>query len=210
MKEILFDYYHRCKTYGDEPVDHSINKPSLTAGCENYEATPIGLVHLCIRVLIQRGVELNSFNFFDIGCGKGRVILEVMKYEFVAIEGIEISAKLVVQTRKNLENARFFNAKCRSITIRQGSAEQVYLGQRDAILYMFHPFSSEVMVRFVDNIIEQINLSGCNIYLIYYNPLCHELLAAREEFSSIFYADRVPDWSERHACPLAIYSIGKS
>ena len=46
-------------------------------------------------------INFNEYNFLDLGCGKGKVMLLASKFRFKKITGIEIDKKIIVNAKKN-------------------------------------------------------------------------------------------------------------
>jgi SAM-dependent methyltransferase len=160
-----------------------------------------------MRLLLAHELETGNCAFYDIGCGKGRVLLEAMKYNFLRVEGADISAALVEIARANIANARFLGRRCGPISIYQAKAEDIHFGDQDTVIYLFHPFDSTLMNLFVASILRQLGSQQRAAYILYYNPICQRLFDESAHFERVLRLDRVPLWNDEHACALAIYKF---
>jgi SAM-dependent methyltransferase len=86
-------------------------------------------------------------NFTDIGSGKGKACFYASrKMDFEQITGIEFSKPLVDIAEKNRE--RF---KMRNISFIHGDASRFRLPDGATLVFMFNPFDSVVLERFIEN-----------------------------------------------------------
>jgi SAM-dependent methyltransferase len=74
------------------------------------------------------------FTFVDLGCGKGRVLVLADHAGFKKIIGVELSRKMVVAARANLERLRI------PATIIHGDAGLYQLPTEPCVVFMYNPF----------------------------------------------------------------------
>ena len=131
-------------------------------------------------------VDYPSTTFVDIGCGKGRGVLVAMGFPFRKVVGVELSPVTSAIARKNLEIflARG-DAKCRDVEILNQNALEFPLPDSNVAFYLFHPFHSEVLERFVDHVSEGLRRSAepRSVVLAYSMllPTSANVLAARPD-----------------------------
>lgn len=99
----------------------------------------------------------------DVGCGKGRAILWMLKhYKVKRIFGIELNDEVAEQTSKRFE-------KFNNVTIIKGDAiENIPL--EGSIFYLYNPFVGSVMKNF-KNQLEELFYLKKTITIVYHNPI---------------------------------------
>jgi len=153
-----------------------------TAGFQNSESK---LYHhyqaASYRVLFQifnRLTHLQSeFSFYDIGCGKGRVLFVAGMRGFKHIYGIEMNPKLLELAKTNLETLND-DQKIR-IHFSQENALDFNYDNRKAIYFLFNPFNAEILEQVLDRILLQ-NKQAC--YFVYMNPI-HKAVFYRKKIT---------------------------
>ncbi|GAC1388367.1 MAG: hypothetical protein NVSMB31_02230 [Vulcanimicrobiaceae bacterium] len=107
--------------------------------------------------------------FVDVGSGMGRVVLLASHYAFKQILGVEISPALHEIARENLANYRDARQRCRDIRLVRADAGSYRLPTGNLLLYLYNPFESVMVERFVQQIATQ--LQGRDAVLIYHTPV---------------------------------------
>jgi len=105
--------------------------------------------------------------FIDLGCGKGRVLLVAANFGFKQVIGVEFSHELAEIAKKNLRKMGIANA-----AVVQTDAAKYRFPDSDMVVYLFNPFSEEVMQTVISNLRESL---AKKIYVIYVNPRCARL-----------------------------------
>lgn len=160
-----FDLEHGTETSGLEPLwKLSIDSPNARYG-ERYEATtPQEL----LAVLEFLKVPAKDFSFIDLGCGKGRTLIVAARFGFGKVIGVEFAQELAATAQANIASQALHNA-----VVLQADAAQFAFPQGGKVVYLYNPFSSEVLSRVLDN------LRACSdeaLYLVYKSPRCAALL----------------------------------
>jgi SAM-dependent methyltransferase len=119
---------------------------------------------------------LEQFTFIDLGCGKGRTLVMAAQMRFAEVIGVEFARELVETARRNFEILGL------SGTIIQQDAADFEFPARNIVVYMYNPFSEEVMMKVLHNI--RATRSGVT-YIIYKVPLCADMLDKSEWLTSI-------------------------
>ncbi len=115
--------------------------------------------------------ESNEYSFFDIGCGKGKVLLVASKYRYHEklkdMHGVEINELLVDIAHENFKRMRL--RPCQILT---ESAATIDLGNinKKMILYLYNPFDEYLLKKFLKNQ----TFSDCII--IYNNPVYDQVI----------------------------------
>jgi tRNA1(Val) A37 N6-methylase TrmN6 len=132
--------------------------------------------------------------FLDLGCGKGRVLLFAITEGFKYIRGVEFSPILQNIAKKNCE--QFLAKKCLSQQKRrQKLRQQIQILEMDArdyqflgdegIIFMFDPFSKEVLKTVIKNMKKSLAEQKNNLTIIYRSPVHKELFDRDSDFSLI-------------------------
>lgn len=127
---------------------------------KHYQASFSGELKRAFRQL-RSLCDTSAYTFFDIGCGKGKVLILAEKYLHCAnIVGVELNSALVDTARKNLKKLSI-DAEVVEANARDFNGYKPY-----SIVYICDPFGNETMQRMLEHITQQCD--GC--YLIYNNP----------------------------------------
>ncbi len=118
-----------------------------------------------------------GLSLIDIGCGKGAVLKEGIKYSFKKLGGIEVSEELVTIAKKNFE--RLHIADKVECLLADATNYQGY--DQYNVFYFYNPFGKEILEKVLDKIESGIQKKktekqGMTYYLIYYHPLYPEVV----------------------------------
>lgn len=121
----------------------------------------------------------NKLNFLDVGCGKGYVLHLAAAYPFARIAGIEYSKAVFSILKRNMAQLRrtdiaLFNADARDFDA---------YGEYD-VIYFFNPFGEKIMSDVIESILNQMQKEKEYI-IIYYNPVCAELILQTDIFKLV-------------------------
>lgn len=99
-----------------------------------------------VKYLFDAAKELVPCDsIIDIGCGMGEFLMMAKNYGYKDIHGVEVQKELVDIAKQNINE---------NITLE--SAETFLLPDKQMHIYMFNPFSNNVMAKFLDNNIDNI------------------------------------------------------
>ena len=154
-----FDLRHGTDTAGIEPLwKFKIRSPNARFGVR-YQTTGEQELLDALKFLQE---DPRTFTFVDLGCGKGRALLVASKLGFQQVIGVEFARELVDIARTNLAKMRISKA-----VVRHGDAAEFHFPSTDIVVYLYNPFSQEVMRKVVTNLRES---SAKTLYLIYSDP----------------------------------------
>ena len=125
--------------------------------------------------------NLNDFVFYDIGCGKGKVII-VWK-EFLlknnlnnSIYGLDYSSELIKIAKQNY--FKVFNQHGNFV---DSDVSNVYFKKNKYYLfYLYNPFDEKILSIFLRKI------KFCNFLLIYNVPLHHDLFLKEKKINLVY------------------------
>lgn len=162
-----FDLKYGTDTSGIEPLwKFKIPSPNARFGVR-YEATQVSeLVH----AIASLPENLKSFTFVDLGCGKGRAVMIASSLGFKDLIGVEFALELVEIAKSNLAKRKILNA-----IVLHADASDFRFPDSNIVVYLYNPFSQEVLKKVISNLKE---CFGKKLYVIYKTPQYGELLDA--------------------------------
>lgn len=118
-----------------------------------------------IREIFQR-LSFEEARLLDVGCGKGVVLKEAVKYPFKKVAGIEIQQELAQTADRNFKILGIEDK------IECMQADAVYFDKYNDfnVFFFFNPFSEEILQKVVDRIIESREGINSSFTVIYHNP----------------------------------------
>lgn len=156
-----FDRIHGTDTGAFESLwKLKIRSPNARFG-NSYQATDEQELLDAIQFIHENP---RTFTFIDIGCGKGRTLLVASKLGFKNVIGVEFARELTEIARTNLAKVGIANA-----VVEHADAVDFRFPDSDMILYLYNPFSEEVLRRVVGNLRE---FHSRKLYVIYKMPIC--------------------------------------
>jgi SAM-dependent methyltransferase len=180
FREWRFDRRFGVHTGGD--VNYSPNsKVPLHRLAEPYYATSPELFEQILRSV---GCLTAPFTFFDVGCGKGRVLLMAAQHEFARVVGIEFNFDLAQVAEMNATRFQT-HPDCQSeINVVCADAAQYQFPDENAVIFFFNPFKQEIMSEVLKNIRLSARATQYR-YIIYSNPILENLFSDPNEFSVV-------------------------
>jgi SAM-dependent methyltransferase len=126
----------------------------------------------------------------DLGCGKGRTLLVGSKLGFKQMIGVKFMREFVEIARTNLARRRIANA-----VVLHVDAADLDFPDSNTVVYLYNPFSQEVLRKVVANL-----KAGClkRLYVIYKGPQCAEIFDSSSflrRFGSPPAAHHIKIWS---------------
>ena len=114
--------------------------------------------------------------FYDIGCGKGRVLFMAAQFGFKNRYGIELDEALLKDTKANLQSAPS-DDKNGKLTLIQGDVLNYTFENQASVYFLFNPFHADVMNGFIDKVLLT-NKHAC--YFVYMNPIYSNVFTQRK------------------------------
>lgn len=162
-----FDRHHQSDTGGLEPLwKLSIHSPNARFG-ERYQATGEDELVAALEFLAE---DLRTFSFIDLGCGKGRTLMVASRRGFHRVIGVEFAKELVEIAKCNLSRHQ-----ASDVIVSHGDAADFTFPGGDMVVYLYNPFSEEVLRKVLDNLCAT---AWDKLYVIYKTPRCASLLDA--------------------------------
>lgn len=189
MTEHEWDRALRIKTAG------TLTGIYQSAHYNRYEATP----YAGLEALFDNYGLRPEGQFVDFGSGKGRVPFYVHRKYGVTATGIEMSGHLYQEA---LENQASYMAKTKqsngSVQFMRCLAEEYAVDPEDSMFYFFNPFSVQIFMTVVSEILESVENHPRPVTLVLYFPTADYIQFAEQSFNFIDEV-RVPGLYERNS-----------
>ena len=130
-----------------------------------YDPAPWWTLSRSLRLAQLRA---ENFNFVDIGCGKGRVLLSALAFPFTRVVGVELSPELHKIAEQNIASARFITRRCSSVQMICGDAAAFMIPEGPNIIFFYNPFPLDIMESVLDNVLQRYSGVSRPVYLIFY------------------------------------------
>ncbi len=154
----------------------------------SYYATPPSLA----QAMLDRWLEtpdrlfVENYTFIDFGSGKGRVLLIASKLPFRKCIGVELNTELNEIAAQNFANwQQSGNARSPLETICQ-NALTFEFPPGPCLVYLFNPFSREVLAQLIDRIAEAFADRPGQLDLLYVNAEFKDLVDQHPGFSPLW------------------------
>ena len=182
-----FDRFYGIDTSGIVPVELIHPDRSLTALICPY----LGSRPAAVRSAFTALGNIDEYSLFDIGCGKGRVTVIGTEFPFKEIIGVELSAKLVKDAKRNARLIAKIHPNRPTITIHQANVIDFSLPKGRLVLFMYYSFRRELFTQLVAKLERWILSEGAHVFFVYNNPVCGDILDASPAFTR-WYAELIP------------------
>jgi hypothetical protein len=160
--ERVFDYLRGLDFLGVIKVEDLQLNPEIVS-----KGSPSGNSYLK-NVLKNIGINKKD-SILDIGSAKGSALKTMLDFPFQNIDGIEISSKLAEISAKN-----FQKLKTNKVKIFNQDACHFKHYNNYKYCYLYNPFPEIILKKVFNQMNKQI--MGKEIFIIYNNPICHDLL----------------------------------
>jgi SAM-dependent methyltransferase len=139
--------------------------------------------------------------FVDIGCGRGRVVLQAAKRPFGRVIGVEISPEKLATARHNLAKLSG-TLKCHDVELVAIDALEYELPLEATYVYLFNPCSGDAFERLSENIVASHDRRPRRLRVLYANPVEEAALERSGRFARVRLSHGL-----RHDHRIAIYEV---
>ncbi|WP_019413741.1 class I SAM-dependent methyltransferase [Paenisporosarcina sp. TG20] len=177
MNETEYDRLHRIKTVG------TLELLNQSSHYNRYEATP----YVALDELFNN-YELNRKDqVVDLGCGKGRLSFYIHRRYLASVTGVEMSGKLYQDALENMESYDPQGNKRGLLYFERCLAQEYKVDSMDNVFYFFNPFSVQIFMSVVENILQSVDQHKRPIDLILYYPTTDyiQFLETRNTFTFV-------------------------
>ena len=158
-----FDWRHNVQTRADP--------------FEDLRDWTAGFPYLPIRPNAARQVirslpigDPSDYTFVDLGSGKGRMLLIASEFPFRKVVGVEMREDLHAQAMKNARRYRHSTAQTSRIDCQLVDATHFDFPAGKLVVYLFNPFSAEIMGRVFQRLDASFEQDPREIVLVYVHP----------------------------------------
>ncbi|MCG7345899.1 class I SAM-dependent methyltransferase [Sporosarcina sp. ACRSL] len=161
MNEKEYDNLLHIKTAG------TLELLSQSPHYNRYEATP----YEALDVLFNEYALERTDGFVDFGCGKARVSFYVHNRFSASVTGIEMNAQLYQDAIENLVQYRRKNKRAGgAIRFERCFAESYEIEASENRFYFFNPFSIQIFMTVIGNIMQSVERVMRPVDVILYYP----------------------------------------
>lgn len=147
------------------PSELSLKGPNAEQASE-YIGTPTWVLR---RALDRLNLDTRNF-VFDLGSGKGRVILRAAARPFRRVEGVEFSEPLHRIALKNIAKARAAGMLRSPVIAHNQDVTEFDVPKEPLVIYSFNPFGQKIMKTFLEKLGASLRAHPRDCYFIYLNP----------------------------------------
>jgi SAM-dependent methyltransferase len=137
--------------------------PDAQRSATQYRTTPERFVRLIISSL---NINYREYDFVDVGCGKGRVLLIASSYPFRSIRGVELSKPAYALAENNLRIYKSPDQKCFDVRVYNVDALHFEPSIANTVYYLFAPFDRAVLMEFLTKIASRLKGRGKTIKVV--------------------------------------------
>jgi len=152
---------------------------------EMYAGTP-SLIFAGLHAPLSE-VDRAKTTYVDIGCGKGRMLIQASQAGFASVIGVEFAASLAQTARENLRAALGPDTENMRWRIDNDDARTYRYPDGDIVLFLYNPFDAPIFKVFVDNLLADLQERPRALHIIYNNPKCANMLDAAPAFERMAY-----------------------
>jgi SAM-dependent methyltransferase len=130
----------------------------------------------------MQGVKVStSDTFLDIGCGKGRVVVQAARRPFHRVLGVELSTELAAQAQQ-LADAERDRRRCGSVEIVAADITTWQVPDDVTVIYVYNALSGAGLQEMLDRIAESAARAPRQLLMLYVNPLHERTVAGHPSF----------------------------
>lgn len=161
MKEKYYDALLNIKTVGDQ-------KGFLkSVHYHRYEPTP----YSALETLFNKYELKSSDRVVDFGCGKGRLNFYIHYVSNATVIGIEMNEDFYQEAMKNRRSYEKKNKRHgEKIEFYLCLAEEYKMDPLDNRFYFFNPFTLQIFIKVINNILDSVEQYSREVELILYYP----------------------------------------
>lgn len=141
------------------------------------------------QTTLPAGSRLQDYTFFDVGCGKGRVLMLASEFPFQQVAGVELNGELAQIAERNLAIWITSGHACKNVHAFHADALAYDLPAEPLLIYLFNPFDGALMERFVARIMTCSADRRHSIDVLYVTPDHAECFSDRPEIGFLCSLD---------------------
>ena len=165
-----------------------------------YVGSQPSIVRHCLELL----PDLRDAAFFDLGCGKGRILAVATEFPFASITGIELSGMVSRIAQRNCTRVAARYPDRTRVQVIHGDASRPTLPDKGSvILYLYNPFHGDIVGTLIDNLARDLaSKPELKLWIVYYNPTQAALFDGSQSFVRHYAAKNAFSDEERASSPF--------
>ncbi|MGM9986810.1 MAG: class I SAM-dependent methyltransferase [Bacillaceae bacterium] len=161
MNEYYFDELLHIETIEEQDGFHE------SFHYHRYEPTPYWALQ---QLFDQYNVKATD-HIVDFGCGKGRLNFYIHHFFGASVTGVEMSEQFYKEALLNKQNYLKHNKKNKgTIGFHCCLAQEYQINPLDTIFYFFNPFSIQIFMKIVNNILCSVEEHPRKVEIVLYYP----------------------------------------
>ncbi|HWA94044.1 MAG TPA: class I SAM-dependent methyltransferase [Terracidiphilus sp.] len=136
--------------------------------------------------------EAKNYRFFDLGSGKGRVLIMAHEHGFQHVAGVELSQSLIAICKRNLAKLGITD-----VEVYAEDASVIQLPDEPLVIFMYNPFKPPIFNKVVDHLIKHTR----PVYLVYVTPMYKRVIQETGHFTPIVELPYLAVY-KNPACPV--------
>ncbi len=172
-----------------------------------YYAVAPSILHAVIDLWLRECSPLAPIErtvFLDVGAGKGRAMLLASQYPFRGVEGVELNPQLAAIASANIAlwHKESNAGALAPLRLHLADATRHPLPPEATLAYLFHPFESAPLRRFLRHVTASLGAHPRPFDLVYVNAEHNSMLDRHRGLRRLWFG-RVPMSPEDHLADLA-------
>lgn len=180
-----FDQKHGTETSGLLPGVEIAEGTGVPPGeLTAYYGVAPSILHGVVELWLRKCAPpqpIGETVFLDVGAGKGRAVLLASQHPFLRVEGVELNPRLatIAEANRTLWEADAESQALAPIRLHVGDATRLALPPEATLAYLFHPFETKLLRRFLRHVRKSLAARPRTFDLVYVNAE-HDFLLDRE------------------------------
>jgi SAM-dependent methyltransferase len=131
-----------------------------------YQASGAGLVR---ELCVASAIDPTNYTFLDLGCGKGRMVLEAAEAGFAKAVGVEFSESLLSVARQNADCFRERFGAC-NVEFHHADASVFVPPPGPLVVFLYNPFGEPLMREVASQLAARERTQKHPLLIWYHNP----------------------------------------
>jgi SAM-dependent methyltransferase len=168
---VFYDWTHGIRTANIEPLSTlELTHPEHLVHANPYCPSQPEDIRF---VFSNLELDFRNYCFIDLGCGKGRVLVEAARYPFKSVIGVDFAKELCEASKANLEGVRPSH-RCGDIQVLHADATEVDLPRHPCVIYIYNSFRGPVLSAVIERIRKSVECFPRHVRIAYVTPMLPE------------------------------------
>ena len=122
------------------------------------------------KMLKASRIDPSLFTFIDLGCGKGRILIQAAEYGFHRVEGVEFCAKLHQHAKQNLDIYQSKRNPHALLTVHHLDATEFEFPRDPLVLFFFNAFQGATLKKVLENLDRSLREFPRDVFFFWNGP----------------------------------------